>query len=335
MITLSIIIPVYNAEHFLEECLQSVFKQTLTDLEVICVNDGSTDRSIEILEKWKKKEARLLILDQPNLGVSAARNAGLRVADGKYCGFVDADDTVDAMYFELFLDHEKKYDFVSGFLGVIPKRLEVEKEYFKEDLQSLWMKTMLSEDTLNSVCSKVFKTEFLRQEGILFPTDMKLGEDAHFFYQVLSKANTGKTIDVHGKYIYRDNEESATRKVVDDTFFKRMFQEFEFDHKEFYQINLSKQEIRALKTKRLVRAFLAALSLYLRENPNMKYEQRKSIVKTFSRKLTSIQVIPSYLNEFREEINRFERFVLKAIQQQSTSKIMWAYRYAHWRNGIK
>jgi glycosyltransferase involved in cell wall biosynthesis len=89
---ISIIIPVYNAENYLEECLLSISQQTFGDFEILAINDGSTDRSLEILKKYQAKEPRLQVISQENKGVSAARNLGLDNAKGEYIAFVDADD---------------------------------------------------------------------------------------------------------------------------------------------------------------------------------------------------------------------------------------------------
>ena len=91
---ISIIIPVYNAEQYLEECLLSISQQTFGDFEIWAINDGSTDRSLEILKKYQAKEPRLQVIAQENKGVSAARNLGLENAQGDYITFVDADDTL-------------------------------------------------------------------------------------------------------------------------------------------------------------------------------------------------------------------------------------------------
>ena len=88
----SIIIPVYNVEKYLEQCLDSIINQNLKNIEIICINDGSTDNSLKILKKYAKKDNRIIILSQTNLGAGAARNRGLAVAKGEYLSFLDADD---------------------------------------------------------------------------------------------------------------------------------------------------------------------------------------------------------------------------------------------------
>ena len=92
--TLSIIIPCYNVEKYIEECLESVCNDLDADIEVICVNDGSTDGTLDILEQWKQKDARVIVINQENKGVSVARNQGLHIAKGKFIYFLDSDDKV-------------------------------------------------------------------------------------------------------------------------------------------------------------------------------------------------------------------------------------------------
>ena len=99
-VQISVIIPVYNAELYLEKCIESVLGQTFDALEVICVDDGSSDASVEILRKFQNKDERLIVLQQKNRGAGAARNNGLRRAKGKFIHFLDADDWVDTAAYE-------------------------------------------------------------------------------------------------------------------------------------------------------------------------------------------------------------------------------------------
>ena len=92
MATISIIIPVYNTAQYLAECLDSVLAQGFKDIEIICVNDGSTDNSAAILKKYQKKDKRIKVITQKNKGLSGARNAGLKAATGKWVCFLDSDD---------------------------------------------------------------------------------------------------------------------------------------------------------------------------------------------------------------------------------------------------
>jgi glycosyltransferase involved in cell wall biosynthesis len=107
---ISVIIPVYNVEEYLDKCIESVLTNTYKDLEVICVNDGSTDGSPEILQKWKERDSRIIVVDQENRGLPEARNSGLEVMTGDYTAFIDSDDWVHPNYFQAMLDCMEKTD---------------------------------------------------------------------------------------------------------------------------------------------------------------------------------------------------------------------------------
>lgn len=104
----SVLVPVYNVERYLEKCLDSIVAQTLYHIEIICVNDGSTDGSLEILEKYKARDKRIKVVNKPNGGLPSARNAGLDVARGKYVGFVDSDDYIDKNMFQKLYETAQK-----------------------------------------------------------------------------------------------------------------------------------------------------------------------------------------------------------------------------------
>lgn len=136
-VKISIIVPVFNVEKYLRECLNSLVKQTLKDIEIICVDDGSTDNSSKILEEFQAKDARIKIIHQKNLGISAARNSALEIAQGEYVGFVDSDDWVDLDFFEKLYVSAKKFnvDIAAGDFYRRGKFLKSKKlKYRKEEL---------------------------------------------------------------------------------------------------------------------------------------------------------------------------------------------------------
>ena len=106
----SVIIPVYNAEAYLEECLDSVVNQTLKNIEIICVNDGSTDNSLDILKEYQEKDDRVIIINQENQGAGVARNQGIKVAKGNYLSILDADDFFELNMLELMCMNALKFD---------------------------------------------------------------------------------------------------------------------------------------------------------------------------------------------------------------------------------
>lgn len=121
---ISIIIPVYNSEKYLDRCLESVLCQTMENIEVIVVNDGSTDNSIQIINKYLKKYNNLILINQKNLGQGIARNAALQICKGEYIGFVDSDDFIRNDMFESMYKKAKKYDLdvvICNFLYYYPE----------------------------------------------------------------------------------------------------------------------------------------------------------------------------------------------------------------------
>ena len=123
---ISVIIPVYNSEKYLRKCLDSVINQTLKDLEIICVNDGSTDQSLEILNEYINVDNRITVINQDNLGAGAARNKGLEVAKGEYIHFLDADDWLEPNAYELVYHYVKKSDTIIDICMFLYKKYDNE-----------------------------------------------------------------------------------------------------------------------------------------------------------------------------------------------------------------
>lgn len=125
----SVIIPVYNMEKYLRRCLDSVINNTYKNLEIICVNDGSTDTSLEILTEYKEKDDRIIIIDQVNKKLSAARNAGLAIAKGEWLSFVDSDDWIHKHFFQVLLWAAQETDAdISICDSLITSETEIEEK---------------------------------------------------------------------------------------------------------------------------------------------------------------------------------------------------------------
>ena len=128
----SIIVPVYNVEKYLSKCLNSLINQTLREIEILCVDDGSTDNSSKILENFVQKDCRVKVFSQKNSGQSVARNVAIEHASGEYLGFVDSDDWVDLDYFEKLYSAAKKYNCdiaCAGFKRCKRFRSPIKKAY--------------------------------------------------------------------------------------------------------------------------------------------------------------------------------------------------------------
>lgn len=188
MLKYSIIIPVYNAEATLNKCVDSVLKQQFADFEVILVDDGSKDKSLQICEEYARKDNRVTVIHKENGGVSSARNRGLEIAKGTWVTFVDSDDYLGN---EFFPTEELEADIVFGsYLNVMDAReaggfsSKVMREASLGDVVARY-----GNDTiLRGPCAKWFRRDLIG--NIRFPEDMKVGEDTCFVWQYLSRCQT-------------------------------------------------------------------------------------------------------------------------------------------------
>ena len=165
---ISVIVPVYNVEKYLKRCLDSIINQTYDKLEIICVNDGSTDNSLEILKGYKVKDSRIKIITQENQGLSEARNAGLKIASGEYISFIDSDDWIDGYYYESMIAkiYSSNADIVFASMKSMKGNEIVINTNKKQIVNKFYQKVRLLHN--GSVCDKVIKRELFVKNDISF-----------------------------------------------------------------------------------------------------------------------------------------------------------------------
>lgn len=181
MIKVSVIVPVYNTKEYLEKCLDSLINQSLKDIEIIVVNDGSTDNSQSIIDKYVKKDKRIKSFIKKNGGLGDARNYGIKRASGEYLGFVDSDDYVDTNMFEKLYNKAKKdnSDIVEcNLYWVYPNELKLDTANYYENNKDIMYNIRVM------VCNKIFKRDILSKNDILFPIGIRY-EDIVFTYKLL------------------------------------------------------------------------------------------------------------------------------------------------------
>lgn len=133
-VSVSVIIPVYNAEEYIEQCLESLVNQTLKTMEIVIVNDGSTDNSNKIIELYKNKYSNIVVIEQTNNGIAKARQAGYRIAKGDYIGWVDNDDFVEPDMYERLYDRAvaENADYIYCNYDFYPQKISYKEKWFKE-----------------------------------------------------------------------------------------------------------------------------------------------------------------------------------------------------------
>ena len=195
----SVIIPVYNVEQYLRECLDSVINQTLKDIEIICVNDGSSDNSLEILNEYAQKDSRIRIINQQNQGQACARNQALKIAQGEYILFLDSDDWVRNDTCQILYDHAKRFDLdIVNFEGikyinetkVFEEIPGLQIHYFQDECNVYSRKQVESviDKIIVSACLMFYKKSFISDNNLLFP-DGLFFEDNVFVHKALNNVN--------------------------------------------------------------------------------------------------------------------------------------------------
>lgn len=216
---LSIIVPVYNCGEYLNKCVQSVLAQTMPDLELILVDDGSFDGSGEICDLWAESDSRVKVIHQANAGVSAARNAGLAAAKGDYIGFVDADDYIAPACFETALEAMGDadicmFDAVTVYDAGSAKDTITQLEDSCMIERNGWNPNLLRE-MAGSACRCVYRRTLI--QDLRFPVGIKLSEDRLFNLEAMGKAEKLRYIK-KGMYFRTVREGSAVNRYHGDRF---------------------------------------------------------------------------------------------------------------------
>lgn len=214
----SIIIPIYNSEKHINKCLDSICNQTLKDIEIICVNDGSHDNSLKIISSFAQIDKRITIINQNNLGVSAARKKGLNYASADYIGFVDSDDFVEENYFEKLYNIAKIEHsdiIITGniyeFNDKNVRKRSLLKYIYKESLTDTEKCKLFIMQT--GLCNKIYKKTLI-QKTLQYYEDNRLdGEDAPFLLFMFLLA-IKVTYSASACYYYRINYSSISRKSI-------------------------------------------------------------------------------------------------------------------------
>lgn len=209
---ISIIIPVYNGENTIDNTIRCLVNQTFKDIEIIVVNDGSTDNTLLVLQKWKSK---IRIVNKRNGGVSSARNKGIKEARGEYLMFVDADDECKAEMIEKIYESAKSTQADYVISGLEKKVGNKTIKYIFEDRIFTGQKQIRNEllyflnHGLNSPCAKLYRKEIIESKNIIFDEKLPLGEDMNFNLEYLLSANI--VVYLHdASYIYLAENSNAT-----------------------------------------------------------------------------------------------------------------------------
>ena len=305
---ISVIIPIYNKETYLKKCINSVINQTYKTLEIILINDGSSDNSLLICEDFLKKDERITIINQNNQGVSKARNNGLNKAKGEWVCFLDADDYLDSSCFEDLIKYSLNDNIDVIQFGL---RKWQGNNYLGERRNNNYLICHTFEELLNSLtltpvsaCLHLVKKSLLDTNKIIFDEDMSYGEDMLFMYKVFMCA---KSIVLTDKVLYNQvlSDNSLTRSSVS---YKQLKNNLDFSNrlieyaKEKEQLTVFNKELNSMLKTYFIN--LINYSGYWKERRKLQkdfrnhYKTNKDVLKSKYIQLAAIDlniiVIPTY-----------------------------------------
>jgi len=341
MITISVIIPVYNADKFLKRCVTSLLSQTLASCEFIFVNDGSTDSSRSILEDFQKKDVRIRLIHQENKGVSEARNAGLQIAHGTYIGFVDADDYVENNFFDTLYQTAEKFQLDitvcnyfstqdgTNFTSKAP--FEEHSVYESETIKKDIIPYFISHENINSIWNKLYRTSLVLSHHIVFPKGVALGEDGWFNSFCFAKATKVYFLSYAG-YHYIDVSGSATRNLAGKNYFQRIEQEFLNDYSHLQNDYLDVRKIEQLKAYKYGTKVVSLLHEYYNPINKLEVATRNKLVLELLKSKTTVKIFKHYYKSVFLQKSRYERIVLFAIKYKLPKLISLIIAYSNQRN---
>ena len=288
--SLSIIVPIFNAEQYLSQCVDSILAQEFTDYELILVNDGSSDGSGEICERFRKQYSNIIYICQKNAGVVNARIAGIKAARGQYIGFVDADDWIDKDYFWSMLKVANEYSLDAVCSKYLESNENNELEapdqhtsgyYSGKKLDRLKQNMMYKSPYYSfgiypSLWSKIIRREYLLKWQMKVPPNITLGEDAAVFYPLMLKeCKKVYILNENFGYHYRQTPDSMVHKFNKKlsknvmelmTYLDQIFENEDtsfHEQKRFYYFMLSKWCIgNELNSRERTRQIIANLKVF-------------------------------------------------------------------------
>lgn len=267
-IDFSIIVPVYNCETYLERCINSIINQTLKNFELILIDDGSTDGSLKICNKFREEYVNIHVISKKNSGVSDSRNIGIKKAKGKYICFVDSDDYIDNSYLKYVKEIFEKMDVQlvnTGFYSEIhsgdkitqdqifaEEKLYANKNEIKNDLVYLWDTHMLY-----NIWNKVYLKNIIDENKIEF-SDLNFGEDMIFNMHYLNHVDKFfNSSNIYYHYV-KERKNSITTKYNHDLFNIRIKEYYMFN--EYFQINgISQKEYSEFSSRRYIERILGCI----------------------------------------------------------------------------
>jgi glycosyltransferase involved in cell wall biosynthesis len=310
----SIVIPVYNTVKYLEKCLSSVCNQTYKNLEIICIDDGSFDGSEKIVDRFARKDRRVVAVHKKNGGESSARNKGLQLCTGTYIGFMDCDDWIEPKMYEKLVDILENSDVdmvASGYYidtdddsRKAINNFEVRKDVFeRHQLMEYVYKRDYYRGVTGYIWCKLYKKEILQDKDgslILFDEELKIGGDIVYFSQIA--LNTKNAMYLNEAYYHYYQRQSSTYHSEDEEMWLDMLRTYIQVIDNFEQENIEEEILVWVKRFLVYRAELVA---------DLAYKNKNQEVLSYCQKIMN-QYQKEYFNtnsQFAERIKQYHEII--------------------------
>ncbi|WP_423409242.1 glycosyltransferase family 2 protein [Heyndrickxia sp. MSNUG] len=319
----TIIIPVYNSAEFISDCLESVLQQSYKNLEIIIINDGSTDNSEKIIKTYMK-DKRIKYLSQSNRGPAEARNAGINFASGEYLVFIDADDTIEQLYIESLLVkiHNSKSDLVcSGYIDLseygIKKHIDFE---IGEETSVHDFAEMVCQGTGGVLWSKIFKKEIIIKHDLQLDKDLYMSEDLVF---VLRYASHCESFSMINEFLYKYNRlnQNSISSNVSIHYLENYINVCSRIEKILTEIKLSDEKITGIINKRMQETLL---QLVIRESLNLDKIGLDITVQNIKR-IYNNQVIQMHIENYRTQKIIYKPLIMLIKRQNFKLGIFYSF----------
>lgn len=328
----SIIVPIYNVQQYLHRSLTSLLNQSLKNIEIILINDGSTDRSHEICKEYAKIDSRIKLITQKNSGVSIARNVGIENATADYIVFMDPDDEVNPQMYELLYNEIKNSDydlimcnyykcFNGQYIPIVldyPSRLENNEEILILIFDMFANQIYGEETVMGSSCRGIYKKEMMLKYNIKFPQNICLREDLVFMIEYLLKCRK-ISIKEECLYYYFINSNSAVTGYKEDLW---------TNSKQvciYLQSLIPKNQLNRIGEQRLVNLWVHCAEECLFNEMNPLNSQDKKIKINHINKIINYKQIQLYLNDISLKKVKLRKKIIIMLMRLGNPKVMYYY----------
>ena len=326
---ISIIVPVYNTGKYLKECLDSLLAQTYSDIEIIIVDDGSTDDSYLVCKEYEKKDHRIKTYHKENSGVSATRNYGIDHANGEYISFCDSDDKVVPQLYQILLDIMNDNDVdrvVGGYM------------YFYDDGHTLYSKPrvqdgryeadvilsrMIDDGTLSGflfsgVNNSLFRKSIINECCIRFDSGIRYNEDSLFSLEYMIHSKAVYSLQSHATYFYRQHDTSSTKK-------RSVGDKYGPLRNALYSMKLAEMDIdfeRQMKRRTVTEALWQILDISAKEPRNIAIKEISRITNRKDLRVSLLEINPKSLNMYKRFYYTLIRLRLSRTLYFASNKLL-------------